>query len=662
MICPQGTITGMTATTPHGVLPGSWPSPISADQAVTAGRGLEAVAFAGDQIWWSESRPAEGGRICVCTAGPDGEPIDLLPPPWSARTRVHEYGGTSWIPVPTPNGFDLVFANFVDQRLYRLSIGADGAADPTPLTAEPAQPNGLRYADLALDERRGRLLAVRESHRGDGTFGTVDRTIVAIALDGSAGQDNELVVDLLAGREISDFLACPRLSPAGDAIVWISWSHPAMPWDSTTAHLAEVGRGGNLGAIREIAGGQGISVVDPGFLPDGSVVVISDESGWWQPVLIDSRRGSNRTLVTAEQEFAVPLWALGRRQWAPVTGGRLLLRPDGRPAVLDTFTGELAELDPRWTAVSDLAADRSGAMALIVHGDDLPGQLVSIDPSGRRTVVRSAVDSALPVGFVPTPQLRMFDDVHAVVYPPTNPDHQAGKGSAPYVLTIHGGPTSQHSRTLSVTTAYFTSRGFGVAAVDHRGSSGYGRPYRDALRGHWAELDIADAITVARGLLADGTAGSVLISGGSAGGLTVLGALTSEGNPFSAGVSSYGIGDLNALVATTHDFESRYLDGLLGTDPRVLLNRSPLHNANRLNTPVLLLQGGKDPIVTPDQAESFAAVCAAKGVPHGLIVFPEEGHGFRDATARRTALEAELAFYGQVLGFPTPGVPAVELR
>jgi dipeptidyl aminopeptidase/acylaminoacyl peptidase len=212
-----------------------------------------------------------------------------------------------------------------------------------------------------------------------------------------------------------------------------------------------------------------------------------------------------------------------------------------------------------------------------------------------------------------------------------------------------------------VTTAYFTSRGFAVAAVDYRGSTGYGRPYRDALNGHWAELDVADAITVATGLLADGTAGAALISGGSAGGLTVLGALTTPGNPFAAGTSSYGVGDLNALVATTHDFESRYLVHLIGDDPALMTQRSPLTHADRLATPVLLLQGGKDPIVTPDQAQEFAAACLAKGVPHALIVFPDEGHGFRAAAARKTALEAELAFYGQVLGFATPGVPAIEL-
>lgn len=643
--------------------PGSWPSPISAEQAVSAGRSLEAVAFAGEQVWWSEGRAAEGGRVtvCVCTNGPAGAVVDLLPAPWNARTRVHEYGGTAWLPVPAAHGgtdqHDLVFAHFPDQRLYRSTPGQD----PQPLTPAPDRPAGLRYADLQLDQRRDRVLAVRESHRGDGTFGTVDRTIVAIPLDGSAADDPAAVIDLLAGQPRQDFLAGPRLSAAGDALVWISWNHPDMPWDATVAHFARLSRDGLPTDVKRIAGGSGVSVVDPGFLPDGAVLLISDKSGWWQPYLIDPRSGFSRPVTDVDQEFAAPLWVLGRRNWAHVAGGRLLLRPDGRPSLLDTFTGELTELDPSWTAVGDLAADRSGRMALVVGSDQQPTQVVVIEPDGARRTLRSASDAPPPAGYAPIPSTETFDGVHAVIYPPTNPGHTAEQGTAPVIITVHGGPTAQHSRTLSPITAYFTSRGFAVAAVDYRGSTGYGRPYRDALKGHWAELDITDAMTVARGLLADGTAGAALITGGSAGGLTVLGALTTPGHPFAAGTSSYGVGDLRALMETTHDFESRYLGPLIGDDPAAMTDRSPLTHAHRLATPVLLLQGGMDPIVPPAQAERFATACAANGVPHALIVFPDEGHGFRAAAARTTALESELAFYGQVLGFDTPGVTPISL-
>jgi len=619
--------------------------------------GLEAVAFAGDELWWSESRPSEGGRVCVCRADAAGTVIDLLPAPWNARTRVHEYGGTAWLPVPTQQGFDLVFANFSDQRLYRLTPGSE----PVALTPAPKLASGLRYAELQLDASRSRLLAVRETHRGDGTFGTVDRTIVAIALDTSPALLPAAGIDLLVGSAKADFVAGPRLSASGDALLWISWCHPDMPWDSTIAHLAKLDRAGAVVDASDMAGGPGISVVDPGFLPDGSVLVISDENGFWQPLLLDPRSGAQRWLTDRTAEFAAPLWVLGRRQWAVVPGGRVLVRPDGRPSLLDTFSGDLTELDSSWTGVTDMTTDRSGRLALIVQSDICATQLVVIDSAGRKMVIRSSVSDPLPAHFLPVPELRIYQGVHVVLYPPTNPHHSAEQGHAPVIITIHGGPTSAHSRALSAHTAYFTSRGFAVAAVDHRGSTGYGRPYRDALKRNWAQLDIQDAITAATGLLADGTAGSAVISGGSAGGLTVLGALTTAGNPFSAGVSAYGIGDLHALLQTTHDFESRYLLQLLGNDPATLTERSPLHRASALATPVLLLQGGKDPIVTSDQANSFAAACLANGVPHALIVFPEEGHGFRAAAARKAALEAELAFYGQVLGFPTPGVDPIVL-
>ncbi len=651
----------MTTSAP----PGSWPSPISAEQAVSAGRTLEVVAFAGEQLWWSEGRAAEGGRITVCTTGPDGEVVDLLPAPWNARSRVHEYGGTAWLPVPASRSsatdgtdqYDLVFVHFADQRLYRLTAGAS----PQPLTPAPTHPTALRYADLQLDQRRNRVLAVRETHRGDGTYGTVDRTIVAIPLDGSASADPAAITDLLTGLPRQDFVAAPRLSPTGDALVWINWNHPDMPWDSTVAHFARLTRDGFPMQVKRIAGGPGVSVVDPGFLPDGAVLVISDKSGWWQPSFIDPRSGFGRSITDVDAEFAAPLWVLGRRNWAHVAGGRLLLRPGGRPALLDTFTGELTELDPAWTAVGDVAADRTGRMALVVGADDRATAVVLIEPDGTRRTLRAAADQPLPAGYVPLPSTRTFDGVHTIAYPPTNPEHDAARGTAPVIITVHGGPTAQHSRTLSPVTAYFTSRGFAVAAVDYRGSTGYGRPYRDALKGHWAELDIADAITVARGLLADGTAGAALISGGSAGGLTVLGALTTPDNPFAAGTSAYGVGNLQSLLETTHDFESRYLSALIGDDPAAMTDRSPVSHAGLLATPVLLLQGGEDPVVPPAQAEQFAHACAANGVPHALIVFPEEGHGFRAAAARITALESELAFYGQVLGFDTPGVPAIEL-
>ncbi len=642
---------------PAGPVPGSWPSPVTATRAAAAGRSLEAVAFAGREVWWSEGRPSEGGRVVVVRRSTSGEVEDITPPGANARTRVHEYGGRSWLPIPGPGPAALVFVEFTDQRLYL--VDPIGSA-PVPLTEAPDRPAGLRYADLFLDAPRRRVLAVRELHQGDGTFGTVRRTVVAVPLDGSGP-----VVALLAGHSAaaaSDFFAAPRISPAGDALVWVAWNHPDMPWDSTRVRLVRLDRSGQpTGPVTTVAGGNGVSVVDPRFLSDGSVLVISDESGWWQPIVVDPRTGARRRLSELEQEFAEPLWQLGYRSWAALPGGRLLVTPGGVPSVLDTLDESLQPLDERWTACGDLDTTPDGRVAMIVAGPSLSGEVVFVEPGRPPQLLRAADDEPLPAEFVPTPRHRQIDGIHVDVYPPTHPSCAAEPGTAPLLMMVHGGPTAAAFHGLSAQRIFFTSRGFAVAMLDYRGSTGYGRPYRDALKGRWAELDVADAITVARGLLADGTAGAAVIDGGSAGGLTVLGALTTRDHPFSGGTSLFGVADLAALARDTHDFESRYLDSIVGPDHATWTARSPISRAAELSTPVLLLQGGKDPVVTPDQAEAFAAACAARGVPHALVIFPDESHGFRAAAARTAALEAELSFYGQILGFPTPDVPLLRL-
>lgn len=639
--------------------PGSWPSPITLEHATSSGRTLEAVAFAGDEAWWSEGRPLEDGRIVVCRRTVGGVE-DLTPAGSNARTRVHEYGGTSWLPVPTADGVLLAYVEFTDQRLYLLRPGA--AAEP--LTPQPAIRSALRYADLQVDPVRRRLLAVRETHEGDGTFGSVRRTVVAIPLDGSGADNPEAVIDLLAGTgaRTHDFVAGPRLSSAADQLVWFGWDHPDMPWDSTRVHLAALDRSGAIvGDLRKVASGSGISAVDAGFTSDGSVLLIGDDSGWWRPTLLDARSGRTRLLSEAEADFADPLWVLGRRSWARLPGGRFLVTPGGIPAILDSFDESVTPIDESWTRTGDLDTRTDGTIALVVGGPTLSTQVVVIDPDGRRRVLRTSIDDMPPPAYRPVPVHREIDGVHVHLYPPTSPDHVAAPGTSPLLVTVHGGPTSAHSTAFSMEVAFFTSRGFTVAGIDHRGSTGYGRAYRDALRGGWAEVDLQDVITATRALQAEGTVGGAVIAGGSAGGLTVLGCLTTEGHPFAGGASRYGIGDLAALAEHTHDFESRYLDGIVGTDPQVWQDRSPLLRADRLATPVLLLQGGRDPIVTLDQAEAFAQACRDRGVPHALIVFPDEGHGFRAAAARREALAAELSFYGQVLGFPTPDVPTITL-
>jgi dienelactone hydrolase len=664
--------------------PGSWPSPISAADAVRGRRSLSACTFAGDEVWWSEGRPDEGGRVTVCARAADGSGAirDLLPAPHNARTRVHEYGGVSFLAVPASagdpeSGFDLVFTEFTDQRLYRLAAGGH----PEPLVPQPDRPAGLRWADLFLDAPNDRLLAVREEHRGDGTYRTMRRSIVAIPLDGSAVDDPAAITELVAG---ADFYAAPRLDPATGRLLYLSWNHPDMPWDATELHLARVdgaglvaGQGSDAPADAVIAGGDGISVLDPGFLSAGphagAVLAVADDDGWWRPFAIDPDTGTRTWLSGDDAEFGAPMWTLGQRRWAQLPDGRLVATRGGTPGIL-AAGGAFTPLDPDWTACSDVHADAAGRIALVTGGDTVTARVAVLHPDGggwRTTDLRLAADpeTDVPEEYRPRGEPVTIDGVHAVVYRPTHPEFDARPGTAPYLMTVHGGPTGQFSRLPSATTAFFTSRGIGVVGLDYGGSTGYGREYRERLRHSWGRVDVADAATIARALVADRTAapGAVVIEGGSAGGWTVLAALTAapdlvgDPSPFAAGISLFGVADARALADGTHDFESRYTDSLLGPDPQGWFDASPLAHTDRLATPVLLLQGGRDPIVTPDQAEAFRAACAARGVPHSLIVFPEESHGFRAAGAQIATLEAELSFLGQILGFDTPGVARLEL-
>jgi dipeptidyl aminopeptidase/acylaminoacyl peptidase len=599
--------------------------------------------------------------------------IALLPAPWNARTRVHEYGGVSFLPVPSRKGdgglaagHDLVFVHHADQVLYRLTAGRE----PEPLVPQPDRPSGLRWADLSLDSRRARIVAVREIHEGDGTYGTVRRSIVTIPLDGSAATDPSAIRVLATG---ADFYGSPTLDTAGDRLAYLSWAHPNMPWDATQLRLLTLDDAGASTGDTQLAGGPGISVMGPGFLrrgPDaGSVLAISDEHGWWQPVVIDPVTGSRRFLATDDAEYGGPLWVLGLRIWAELSDGRLVVRRNGSPVLL--AGDDAVPLRPDWTALSDIRAAED-RLAVVVGGDTVTPRVCVIGPSADDPArwpavdLRSAVDpeADIPAAFRPQGREITVGGVHAVLYPPTHPEHRASAGTAPYVMTVHGGPTGQASRTPSGQTAYLTSRGIGVVALDYGGSTGYGRAYRERLNGAWGVVDVQDAATLAAALVADGTASpaGLVIEGGSAGGWTVLSAVTTPGNPFAAGISLYGVADARALADGTHDFESRYTDSLLGSDPDRWYAMSPLARADQLDTPVLLLQGGRDPIVTPDQAEAFRVVCERRGVRHALVIFPDESHGFRAAAAQIATLEAELSFLGQILGFATPDVPHLELR
>jgi dipeptidyl aminopeptidase/acylaminoacyl peptidase len=637
---------------------GEWVSPISAADVASGGVSLTfpRLVASGDvrpEVWWTEGRPTEGGRQAVVRRDSAGVITDVLPAPWNARTRVHEYGGASWLPIPA----GLVFCEFTDQRLWLWPTGADG---PIALTPEPADAAAWRYAELTLvgDE----VWCIRERYTGP----TVDRMFVAVATDGS------LAVRALIGG--SDFLYGPRLSPDGRHLAWLAWDHPNMPWDGTELRVAPV-EGGAVGSARTILGGPTEAVQQPEWADSETLFALTDRSGWWNLVRVPITGDEPVALYPAEEEFGAPQWQLGQRTYAVLPDGRLAVTHgtgERRLGLLDPRAGKLTDLDlPYRTWAPSISAD-GNLLVGIAGSPQSSTAVVTVDlGAGTADTIKKASALAIDPRYLPSPSIEALPGphgrtVHAIVYPPTNPDFIAPEGELPpYVVFVHGGPTSQVMAGRDAEKAFFTSRGLGVIDVNYGGSTGYGRAYRELLREQWGIVDVEDCVAASQSLAAAGRADGarLVIRGGSAGGWTVLAALTGT-DAFAAGASYYGVAELLKFAEDTHDFESRYLDGLIGPLPQTrerYVERAPLSHVDGLSCPVLLLQGAEDRVVPPSQAELFRDALVRKAIPHAYLLFDGEQHGFRKAETVIAALSAELSFYGQVLGFDPPGVPTLAL-
>ncbi len=644
---------------------GAWPSPIGASDVAVAGIRLSGPVRvhtdAGDEVWWAEARPAEGGRTVVVRRDAGGAVSDVLPAGWNVRTRVHEYGGSAWLPLP---GGGLAFADWADQRVYRLD---PGSTTPVPLTPEPAGTAGLRYADPVLGPGGDEIWWVREAH----DEGTVRRHLVAVPVSGAAAADPAAVREIVGG---SDFLAFPRPAPDGQRVAWIAWDHPRMPWDGTELRVGELGPDGTVTSVATVLGGEDESVLQPEWADADTLYLVSDRSGWWNLYRLPAAGGEPEPLCPRAEEFGQPLWQLGAVTYAPLADGRLaVLHGTDTLALglLDPASGKLTDLDLPYTLYGSVAVDGDTVLTTAASPVEAAAVLAVDLPTGTATVLRRSMTDPPDPAYLPQPRSIVVAgpgerDVHAHVYPPASPDAVAPDGELPpYVVFVHGGPTAHSPAILSLEKAYFTSRGIGVIDVNYGGSTGYGRAYRERLRREWGIVDVEDCVAAVQALVGDGLAdGERLgIRGGSAGGWTTLAALTTT-DAFAAGVSYYGVAELIAFAADTHDFESRYIDGLVGTLPEdrdVYLERAPLSHVDQLSCPVLLLQGLDDKVVPPSQADLFAAALEKKGIPYAYLPFAGEQHGFRKQETVSAALEAELSFYGQVFGFEPPGVPTLPL-
>ena len=625
---------------------GAWVSPITADLIASAAIRLIDAHGDGRDIYWSESRPTEGGRYVIVQRGADGTTADVNPPPFNARTRVHEYGGAAWL------GADgiLYFSNFADQRLYRLAPGDT----PHPLTP----PVDLRYADLILDRGRGRLIGVREDHT-DPAHQAVN-TLVSLPLDGAESGGRVLVGG-------NDFYSSPRLSPDGARLAWLTWNHPNMPWDGTELWVGEFGADGNIASSRLAAGGLDESIFQPEWSPDGVLYFVSDCSDWWNLYRLQGERAEAVCPLAAE--FGQPQWNFGVRTYGFESAQRIICsytqNGSSTLAALDTATGALTPYDLPY---SDIEVLHVGAGQVLFTGasPQAPAAIIRMDTATQQCeTLRRASDIAIDAGYISQPQALEFPTehgltAHAYYYPPANRDFIAPAEEKPPLLVMtHGGPTGAVSAGFSLHIQFWTSRGFAVLNVNYGGSTGYGRAYRQRLNGQWGVVDVDDVVNGARYLVQRGDVDGarLAIEGGSAGGYTTLAALTFR-RVFHAGASHYGVSDLEGLATDTHKFESRYLDSMIGPYPQrrdLYVQRSPIHFVEQINCPLILFQGLEDKVVSPAQSERIYHAMRARGLPVAYIPYPGEQHGFRRAENIRHSYNSQLYFFGRVFVFQPAG-------
>jgi dipeptidyl aminopeptidase/acylaminoacyl peptidase len=611
---------------------GAWSSPITSDLAVSTSVGLGDILLDGEKPYWLESRPAEGGRSVIVSLTSDGAPIDVTPPGFNVRSRVHEYGGGAYL----VDGANVFFSNDADGRLYHHSFGQP----PLPLTAGEK----LRYADGIADRSRRRLIWVREDHSTPAPQPV--NTVVAISLDDGAAQT------ILADG--ADFYASPALSPDGRSLAWLQWSHPNMPWDGTELWLGRFAADGSIEQRRLVAGGPGESIFQPQWSPGGVLHFVSDRTGWWNLYRLED---DIKEIFPHSAEFGHPQWVFRMSTYAFLSAGRLVCSFSSRGlsslALIDLPTGSVTALPCEFTDIGSL---RAGNGQVYFRGGSptrFPA-IVQLELATNTPTILRASSSQAFAGYISTPQPIEFPGsdglpAYGLLYLPENRDFRGPAGELPpLIVYCHGGPTASVGSTLDWKTQFWTSRGYARLHVNYAGSSGYGRAYRQRLSGQWGIADVADCVAGAQHLAAQGLVDKTRmgITGGSAGGYTVLCALTFH-DVFATGSLYYGISDLEALAAHTHKFESHYLEDLVGPYPQqkaLYHQRSPIHFADRLAVPIAFYQGREDRVVPPEQTEQMVAALKARGVPVQCVLFNGEQHGFRRAENLKFALDTELSF------------------
>ncbi|QDZ22143.1 dipeptidyl aminopeptidase [Chloropicon primus] len=644
---------------------GSWKSPVTSEVATKGALRLGGMAFGrGEETYWVEGRPAEGGRNVLVREDGEGPPVDVTPKDVNVRTRVHEYGGGAWKILPDANL--ALFTDFKTQRLYKQSLDAEESA-PEPLTPG-VEGSALRFADFCPDLGRNRVLCVVEDHRGSQK--EPQNFLAAVELDGSCSEPLKLVSG-------ADFYSSPSLNSDGTKLAFVQWDHPSMPWDITSVMVVDLGPDGlPAGEPTLVAGGpeKEEAPQQPSWTPDGRLIYVSDEgSGWWNLFQWCADGESKNICPRPGCEFGGPPWILGVSSYHVLTDDKIICSYSDASATGNTLayltvsTGELEEIPIPYETFGAFDVRGDGRLGALGRSAVKPSEIAVQDKAGEWVTKRKSSSLELDPEYISQAKVIKYnvgDDRFSYMYyySPRNPDYEGSEDVGPPLLVkTHGGPTASTSSSFNPMIQYWTTRGFAVADVNYGGSTGYGREYRELLKGNWGIVDVEDAAAAATYLSSRGMADPkrLAIDGGSAGGYTTLACLTFT-DVFSAGCSLYGVASLEALAGDTHKFEKRYLDYLVGPYPEkkdVYKERAPIENLDKLSAPLMLFQGTEDKIVPPNQAESMMKVCVEKGIPAALEMFEGEQHGFRKEENIRRCLDGEYDFFSQVFDFEPAGLP-----
>ncbi len=634
---------------------GNWFSPISAELVASSSHNISQVKTDHGCVYWVEQFPEQKGRAAIICRDARGDIKELTPRDFSVRNRVHEYGGGDYL---VKQGV-IFFCNDRDQKLYCQDVNKA----PSAITPDPDKPMGYRYADLIITPDNSQIICVRETHLEDNN---VVNEIVAIATDGSMQ-----VCVLVRG---ADFYAAPRLNFDASKLIYLRWNHPQMPWDGTELCVAEFMDGMELGDSEVIAGGKTESICQPSFDANGNIYFVSDKTNWWN--LYKYCDGETDRLVMFDAEFAYPGWIFATSMYAIVNDDTVtcIVNEKGKHWMGLVQNYEIQKIKNDFDDFAPYIAVADEKIYAIAANAGCAPAVIQVEIKTQQVeVIHSSSSLMIDAGYFSIPEVIEFQSDNgqqsfANFYPPCNPHYQANPDELPPLIVIsHGGPTACASTALNLKIQYWTSRGFAVVDVNYGGSTGYGRAYRDRLKGQWGVVDVVDCVNAAKYLVEQNKVDKarLIIKGSSAGGLTTLSALIFY-DLFSAGASYYGVADLEGLVSDSHKFEAHYLETLVGDYPAEIdtyKNRSPLFHAELLTCPVIFFQGLEDTVVPPSQAESMMQALDAKNLPYGYITFPHEQHGFRDAKSIKIALEAELSFYSQIFDFaPADQVEKVHLK